>query len=66
MVSRDYGDLAPASDFANIGGCPEAMMAQVHLAVVVARLVGPQASQMPRVRDGTSCDEIDERRTCGS
>lgn len=47
MASSNYSGLAPASDFANILACLEAMMAQVYLAVVIARLVGLQASQVP-------------------
>ncbi|MGO9601104.1 MAG: hypothetical protein ACLP7Q_24260 [Isosphaeraceae bacterium] len=47
MTSRGYADLMPASDFANICGCLEAMMAQVYLAVVIARLVGLQSTQGP-------------------
>jgi voltage-gated potassium channel len=54
MTSRGYADIAPASDFANICGCLEAMMAQVYLAVVIARLVGLQASQSPSERDPPS------------
>ena len=43
MTSHSYDALTTASDFANICGCLEAMMAQVYLAVVIARLVGLQA-----------------------
>ena len=47
MTSRGYADLMPASDFANICGWLEAMMAQVYLAVVIAHLVGLQSTQGP-------------------
>jgi hypothetical protein len=43
LTSHGYDALTTASDFANICGCLEAMMAQVYLAVVIARLVGLQA-----------------------
>jgi hypothetical protein len=45
ITSRGYDELTPASDFANIAGCLESMAAQVYLAVVIARLVGLQASR---------------------
>lgn len=45
LSARGYDELTPASDFANIAGCLESMAAQVYLAVVIARLVGLQASQ---------------------
>jgi hypothetical protein len=45
ITSRGYDELTPASDFANIAGFLESMTAQVYLAVVIARLVGLQASQ---------------------
>ena len=47
MTSHGYDALMTASDFANICGCLEAMMAQVYLAVVIARLVGLQAVLKP-------------------
>jgi hypothetical protein len=45
LSSTEYPGLTPVSDFASISACLEAMMAQVYLAVVIARLVGLQASQ---------------------
>jgi hypothetical protein len=47
LTSRGYSDRVPVSDFANICGCLQSMMAQVYLAVVIARLVGMQASEAP-------------------
>jgi hypothetical protein len=54
LTSRGYGELTPASDFANIAGCLEAMTAQVYLAVVIARLVGLQASRVTSDDDAVS------------
>jgi hypothetical protein len=45
MAMTSYSGLSPVSDHANIFACLEAMLAQVYLAVVIARLVGLQASQ---------------------
>lgn len=45
LTSRAYDELVPVSDFANVCGCLQSMMAQVYLAVVIARLVGLQASE---------------------
>jgi voltage-gated potassium channel len=47
LTSRPGSDLVAVGDFANICGCLQSMMAQVYLAVVIARLVGLQASQTP-------------------
>jgi hypothetical protein len=54
ITSRGYDELTPASDFANIAGCLESMAAQVYLAVVIARLVGLQASRATYDDDATS------------
>src|SRR5271157_2427195 len=62
-TTRGYADLIPASSLANICGCLEAMMAQVYLAVVIARLVRLQASERPRGQGDSSVVEIDESRT---
>ncbi len=59
-TSRGYGDLIPASSLAHICGCLEAMMAQVYLAVVIARLVKLQVSERPRGQDDISDVEIGE------
>jgi hypothetical protein len=45
LTATGFGELAPASGFASICANLEAMWAQVYLAVVIARLVGMQASQ---------------------
>jgi hypothetical protein len=42
------------SNFANICGCLQSMMAQVYLAVVIARLVGMQAGGAPSSPPGES------------
>jgi hypothetical protein len=47
LTSRGYSELVPVSNFANICGCLQSMMAQVYLAVVIARLVGMQAGGAP-------------------
>ncbi len=44
LAAATYPGLTPVSDLANILASLEAMMAQVFLAVVIARLVGLQAS----------------------
>ncbi len=54
LTSRGYDELTPASDFANIAGCLESMIAQVYLAVVIARLVGLQASRVTSDDDAVS------------
>ncbi|HKM53628.1 MAG TPA: hypothetical protein VJY33_09455 [Isosphaeraceae bacterium] len=54
ITSRGYGELTPASDFANIAVCLESMGAQVYLAVVIARLVGLQASRVNSDNDAVS------------
>ena len=54
LTSRGYDELTPASDFANIAGCLESMTAQVYLAVVIARLVGLQASRVTSDNDAVS------------
>lgn len=46
LASTTYSGLTPVSDFANILSCLEAMMAQVFLAMVIARLVGLQAIEV--------------------
>jgi len=62
-TTRGYGDLIPASSLASICGCLEAMMAQVYLAVVIARLVRLQASERPREHDDISDVEVAEGGT---
>jgi len=59
-TSRGYGDLIPASSLAHICGWLEAMMAQVYLAVVIARLVKLQVSERPRGQDDISDVEVAE------
>lgn len=43
------GDLEPANGFTEMAASLEAMSAQIYLAVVIARLVGLQASQPPEL-----------------
>jgi len=62
-TTRGYGDLIPAGSLASICGCLEAMMAQVYLAVVIARLVRLQASERPREHDDISDVEVAEGGT---
>jgi hypothetical protein len=45
LTGAGYSDLSPATGFTSIATCLEAMMGQIYLAVVIARLVGIQASQ---------------------
>ncbi len=47
LTGTGRGDLAPSNALADMGALLEAMSAQVYLAVVVARLVGLQASRPP-------------------
>jgi hypothetical protein len=54
LTSRGYSGLVPVSAFASICGCLQSMMAQVYLAVVIARLVGLQASETPSAPPGGS------------
>jgi hypothetical protein len=56
LTGAGYGDIAPAGAFAEMAACLEAMMAQVYLAVVIARLVGIQASPPPPVSPGANLD----------
>jgi hypothetical protein len=61
LTSRGYSDLVPVSNFANICGCLQSMMAQVYLAVVIARLVGLHAREAPSeaVWEGVSWKRTD-------
>jgi hypothetical protein len=47
LTGTGQGDLEPATGFADMAAALEAMSAQVYLAVVIARLVGLQASAPP-------------------
>lgn len=47
LTGTGRGDLEPASGFADMAAALEAMSAQIYLAVVIARLVGLQASSPP-------------------
>jgi hypothetical protein len=47
LTSSGSEDLAPATGFARISVCLEALSGQVYLAVVIARLVGMQADHPP-------------------
>jgi len=51
LTTTGYGDLAPASGFATICANLETLSGQVYLAVVIARLVGVQASQRVQTID---------------
>ena len=54
------GDLSAATGFTRIASCLEAMMGQIYLAVVIARLVGIQSAQTPgngRPESGTVSEE---------
>jgi hypothetical protein len=64
LTGTGYGDVAPASAFTRMAACLEAMMAQIYLAVVIARLVGIQAGP-PSWRPDASRIEpgIDRDRT---
>jgi hypothetical protein len=57
MTGTGYSDLTPSTDFARMATCLEAMMAQVYLAVVVARLVGIQAGPAAGVSPATTDGE---------
>jgi Ion channel len=57
LTATGYGDIVPAGAFAQMAACLEAMTAQVFLAVVIARLVGIQASPPPTVRADAPLDE---------
>jgi hypothetical protein len=57
LTGTGYGEIAPAGAFAEMTACLEAMMAQVYLAVVIARLVGIQAGPPPPARPGANLDE---------
>jgi hypothetical protein len=56
LTGAGYGDIAPTGAFAEMAACLEAMMAQVYLAVVIARLVGIQAAPPPPVQPGANRD----------
>jgi Ion channel len=56
LTGTGYGDVAPSSAFAVMAACLEAMMAQVYLAVGIARMVGIQAGPPPPVRPGADLD----------
>ncbi|MBV8267559.1 MAG: hypothetical protein JO355_16235 [Planctomycetaceae bacterium] len=47
LAGSGTGDLTPSTEFANMAVALEAMMGQIYLAVVLARLVGVQAGQAP-------------------
>jgi hypothetical protein len=54
ISARDYEGLGPSRDFASICNCLESIMAQVYLAVIVARLVGLQVSDAERVKESST------------
>ena len=56
LTGTGYGDIAPAGAFAEMAACLEAMMAQVYLAVVIARLVGIQVGPPAPARPGANVD----------
>jgi hypothetical protein len=47
LTGSGYGNLTPSGRFASIFASLEALLSQVYLAVVIARLVGIQATQPP-------------------
>jgi hypothetical protein len=47
LTGTGYSDMTPATDFARVVGSLEAMTGQIYLAVVIARLVGIQATPTP-------------------
>lgn len=57
LASTGFGDVAPATGFANLCANLEALSAQIYLAVVIARLVGVQVVQMSEHRRGHARDE---------
>ncbi len=57
MTTTGYSDLRPSNGFSAIAACLEAMMAQVFLAVVIARLVGMQSGPKPPAPPGATVDE---------
>ena len=50
MTTLGYGDITPVSPMARILSAIEAMIGQMYLAVLVARLVGLHIAQKPRAR----------------
>jgi hypothetical protein len=50
LSGSDYGGLSAANEFSAIASSLEAMMGQIYLAVVIARLVGIQSSPPPAGR----------------
>jgi hypothetical protein len=62
LTGTGFGDVSPASPFAEIVACLEAMTAQVYLAVIIARLVGMQVGPPPPSRADASLDEPETGR----
>jgi hypothetical protein len=62
LTGTGFGDVSPASPFAEIVACLEAMTAQVYLAVIIARLVGMQVGPPPPSRADASLDEPESGR----
>jgi hypothetical protein len=56
LAGSGYADVTPSGGFASISASLEAMMGQIYLAVVIARLVGIQAGQPANGQD-TRTDE---------
>ena len=59
LTGTGRGDLEPANGFAVMAASLEAMSAQVYLAVVIARLVGLQASSPAPVRSVDSSGRLE-------
>jgi hypothetical protein len=53
LTGSGYGDLRPSPGFASLFASLEAMLGQIYLAVVIARLVAIQSSAPPPGRSGT-------------
>ena len=66
MTTTGYSDLRPSNGFSAIAACLEAMMAQVFLAVVIARLVGMQSVPKPLASSDGTVDEGGCDRTAGN
>lgn len=48
ITTLGYGDIVPVTPFARMLACLEAMLGQIYLVVIIARLVGLQVSQQSR------------------
>ncbi len=61
LTTLGYGDITPAADVAKMLSALEALLGQVYLAVLVARLVGLHISNRPTRPHGESPDVYDRR-----